>query len=174
MLAYLNLFRRSLSQGIDAGTQGIDSALTLALLIAKLLQTLIGRTRFTGRPHMGFLQRLTLAGQRLQLIRYLIGLRLGSLGALLGRSQGLLLARQLLFCRSNLACRLFLCGDEADDALAPIRNGTQLRHVLALSGLECFTALCHLFADSLQTFRSFLRCGEKLCMFFVRAGSTSL
>ena len=123
---------------------------------------------------MGFLQRLTLAGQRLQLIRYLIGLRLGSLGALLGRSQGFLLARQLLFCRSNLACRLFLCCDEADDALAPIRDGTQLRHVLALSGLECLTTLCYLFADSLQAFRSFLRCGEKLCMFFVRAGSPCL
>ena len=174
LLAYLNLFRRGLGQGIDAGTQGVDSALTLALLIAKLLQTLIGRTRFTGRPHMSFLERLTLAGQRLQLIRRLIGFRLGSLGALLGRSQGLLLARQLLFGRSNLACRLFFRGDEADDALAPIRNGTQLRHVLALSGLECLTALCYLFADSLQTFRSLLRCGEKLCMFFVRAGSTRL
>ena len=123
---------------------------------------------------MGFLERLTLTGQRLQLIRYLIGFRLGSLGALLGRSQSLLLTRQLLFYRSYLACRLFFCGDEADDALTPIRNSTQLRHVLALSGLECLTTLCYLLADSLQALRSFLCRGEKLRMLFVRAGSTGL
>ena len=34
MLAYLNLFRCSLSQGIDAGAQRVDGALALALLIA--------------------------------------------------------------------------------------------------------------------------------------------